>query len=271
VRLTLLTVSAAVILASPVARADGTDITKADSVSDTTDLTGGPQNVEDLLRIIATDTTKKWRGSGGHAKAAIELYRFRSAMVPQWDKKPGPATLVLTVWSWMNRDSTNFEARVAKYEGLEVLDTTSHSFELKPDDSQTVEFAVNVPPNDTSRIRIEVAYDQRSFFKEAGFIADSKSAQHFHEWVCAPPPPRPKPPPKDTTLYRVRIDLRDGPWYGLVMAGAKMNGHPLIPTADSGVYIARFRRQAIKTFNNIGVTCEPLDSLPPWPPASSGN
>ncbi len=160
--------------------ADGTDTRESDSISDTTQPNNGLTSVEKLL------------GQGVEQQAPrpfwpYDFFVINLDMRPQWDSTPGPVTIVLTVWSSPKNDCTSFEALVAEHDALNVKGPALQSFELQPGDSQIVVFEIDVPANDTSRIRLEARCGRHVCNRDGSFIADSISARYLASWVCERP------------------------------------------------------------------------------------
>lgn len=128
--------------------------------------------------------------------------------------------------------------------------------------SYTVKLSIEIPPDDTSSIRVQVGCERFSHFAWGYFVTTGSTLEHWHGRPNPGSYSVPEPP--DTTTYSIRLDLRDKEHYEFFERYKEQLGS-IEPTADSGFYLYRTTWEGVRDLLIEGFKLEPVDSIPNMP------
>ena len=126
----------------------------------------------------------------------------------------------------------------------------------------TTNLSIEIPPNDTSHIRVSVGCGIFIHSGEDYFVTTGPKLEYWHGRPNIGSYKKHEPP--DTTTYRIRLDLRDKEHYEFFERYEEQLGS-IEPTTDSGFYLYRTTREGVRDLLIEGFKLEPVDSIPNMP------
>jgi len=211
-----------------------------------------------LLFVAATSGTQELQVLHGSHVWHVVNHKLDVVAAPALS---GRATMVLSFTPTdMCGEASEVTLRVETSEGLRYLGPEPWSFPFDTTVAQTATFDIEIPPNDTSSIRIWMDCGRTAEWADKYFVT---TGEKLEVWSGHPGhyAGRKKPTPPDTTKYEIRIDLRDTARYAYIKQYEEQLG-PLVETPDSGFYRMRVTRESIRGFRMDGFGVELLEEVP---------
>jgi len=166
-----------------------------------------------LLFVAATSGTQALQASRHSHVWHVVNHKLDVVAAPALS---GRATMVLSFTPTdMCGEASEVTLRAETSEGLRYLGPEPWSFPFDTTVAQTATFDIEIPPNDTSSIRIWMDCGRTAEWADKYFVT---TGEKLEVWSGHPGhyAGRKKPTPPDTTKYEIRIDLRDTARYAYI-------------------------------------------------------